>query len=208
MGVTIACYIFNHSQENSIQDEKRQGSVFHVRNVQWNGPEKADNTSFTCPDEDGAFGHCCLPAECPSGASPADCESQSTNGRRKSVAYVTAGLKKVGRYGRHGGVGDWWHCYFTYIGSSNIVYDILDPFLRIGWIDNIYTSIYWVLEVHLVGVDSWIARACVISEQNRPLRRHQVPWFEWKLGCWLQDRFYHMERTKNLLYRSWYACSW
>lgn len=53
--------------------------------------QEADNTSFTCPDEDGAFGHCCLPAECPSGASPADCESQSTNGRRKSVAYVTAG---------------------------------------------------------------------------------------------------------------------
>ena len=122
---------------------------FRMRNVKgvffmWETSlPQADNTSFTCPDEDGAFGHCCLPAECPSGASPADCESQSTNGRRKSVAYVTAGLKKVGRYGRHGGVGDWWHCYFTYIGSSNIVYDILDPFLRIGWIDNIYILSTW-----------------------------------------------------------------
>ena len=102
---------------------------------------QADNTSFTCPDEDGAFGHCCLPAECPSGASPADCEFQSTGltGRRKSVAYVTAGPRRklenmVDMVGLVTGDIAISHVFEK---QQHCLYDILDPFLRIGWIDDI-----------------------------------------------------------------------
>ena len=65
------------------------------KDPRWSGvvPDRQADGSYHCPDVDGAFGHCCLPGDCPSDATAAECEDVAGG---FSVAYVTSGLGRVG----------------------------------------------------------------------------------------------------------------